>query len=154
MPNTDNWRALREALEAGPTDGPWVAAGPSFGKPLPVYCDEVVTDRDDDEDDGDSICRAPTGFERESTVDMTYIAAANPATIRALLAELDRLREALHDERALDAAVAAERERWRELVEQLIACHDEPSCPAVALAREWLGRPNAAITGAGTASGA
>lgn len=42
----------------------------------------------------------------------------------------------------VDAAVAAERERWREIVEQLIACHDEPTCPAVALAREWLQRPN------------
>lgn len=26
----------------------------------------------------------------------------------------------------------------RELIEQLAACHDEPDCPAVALAREWL----------------
>ncbi len=27
---------------------------------------------------------------------------------------------------------------WREIVEQLIACHDEPTCPAVAVAKEWL----------------
>lgn len=47
----------------------------------------------------------------------------------------------------VDAAVAAERERWREIVEQLIACHDEPTCPAVALAREWLQRPNAEVSG-------
>jgi hypothetical protein len=46
------------------------------------------------------------------------------------------------------AAVAAERERWRGIVEQLIACHDEPTCPAVALAREWLEGPNYELTGA------
>lgn len=50
------------------------------------------------------------------------------ATPRELWAEIERLR----------AEVAAERERLRELVEQLCACHDEPTCPAVTLAREWL----------------
>ena len=41
--------------------------------------------------------------------------------------------------RAIVAAeVAEEREWWREIAEQLIACHDEPTCPAVRLARERL----------------
>ncbi len=35
-------------------------------------------------------------------------------------------------------AVAAERERWHELVRQLVACHDEPTCPAVDLAMNML----------------
>lgn len=37
-----------------------------------------------------------------------------------------------------NAAVLAERGWWREIAEQLIACHDEPTCPAVCLARERL----------------
>lgn len=47
--------------------------------------------------------------------------------------------------------VAAERERWRELVGQLVACHEEPTCPAVEWAKDMLaGRegPNAVLTGA------
>ena len=148
MPTIDNWRALREALEAmckivSMHDGSWTSRVGDVNE-WGTLCYEIDCD-----DKG--ISEIATAYGPTTSA---YIAAANPATIRALLAELDRLREALHDERALDAAVAAERERWRELVEQLIACHDEPSCPAVALAREWLGRPNAAITGAGTASGA
>lgn len=50
----------------------------------------------------------------------------------------------LYDIAALEASVTAERERWREIVEQLCACHDEPECPAVRLAREWLQGPNIA----------
>lgn len=43
------------------------------------------------------------------------------------------------DMRAYGKAVRAEeREWWREIAEQLIACHDEPTCPAVRLARERL----------------
>ena len=37
-----------------------------------------------------------------------------------------------------DAVRAEEREWWREIAEQLIACHDEPTCPAVRLAQERL----------------
>ena len=37
-----------------------------------------------------------------------------------------------------EACAAAEREWWREMAEQLIACHDEPTCPAVTLVREQL----------------
>lgn len=35
---------------------------------------------------------------------------------------------------------------WREIAEQLCACHDEPTCPAVAVAREWLADPKAIDT--------
>lgn len=44
----------------------------------------------------------------------------------------------IYNQAALDAAVAAERSEWAEIVTQLIACHDEPDCPAVALARAKL----------------
>jgi len=37
-----------------------------------------------------------------------------------------------------EACAAAEREWWREMAEQLIACHEEPTCPAVTLVRERL----------------
>lgn len=32
----------------------------------------------------------------------------------------------------------AENAKAREIIDQLCACHDEPECPAVAVAREWL----------------
>lgn len=40
--------------------------------------------------------------------------------------------------RVIALAEAAERERWREIVNQLIACHEEPTCPAIAVARDML----------------
>ena len=41
--------------------------------------------------------------------------------------------------RAYGEAMRAEEQNWwREIAEQLIACHDEPTCPAVTLARERL----------------
>lgn len=49
-----------------------------------------------------------------------------------LLAEIDRLKAQVAD--------------WREIAEQLCACHDEPTCPAVAVAREWLADPEAIDT--------
>ncbi len=51
----------------------------------------------------------------------------------------DQLRARDAQWRAIVAAeMAKEREWWREIAEQLIACHDEPTCPAVRLARERL----------------
>lgn len=91
-----NHKALRDALAAdGLTDGPWISAGPSFGGGFPVYCNEVVVDCDGDEDDTYTICVAPLGLDDQVTPDMDYIAAANPATIRPLLDELDASRAAL-----------------------------------------------------------
>ena len=47
--------AIREALAAGPTPGPWIGAGPSHGKPLPEYLNSVVYDGEDgDESDATS----------------------------------------------------------------------------------------------------
>lgn len=79
--NTTELKKLAEAA----TPGPWIAAGPSFGGEFPVYCEEVVVDREHEDDDGYGICQAPTGLEKESTHDMSYIAAANPAAILKLL---------------------------------------------------------------------
>lgn len=89
-----NTAELKKLAEAA-TPGPWIAAGPSFGGDFPVYCEEVVVDREHDDDDGYGICQAPTGLEKESTHDMSYIAAANPAAILKLLAINAELVEAL-----------------------------------------------------------
>ena len=100
--NTTELKKLAEAA----TPGPWIAAGPSFGGEFPVYCEEVLVDREHDDDDGYGygICQAPTGLEKESTHDMTYIAAANPSAILELLAINAKLVEALKAaKKALDA---------------------------------------------------
>lgn len=84
------YQALIDALEAdGLTDCPWEACGPSFGSPRPIYLNEVIASSDDEDDSGPlkTVCRAPLGSKDECTDDMAYIAAANPSTIRALLAD-------------------------------------------------------------------
>ena len=83
-----NTEELKELAQAA-TPGPWVAGGPSFGAPLPVYCDEVVTESGGD--NPDSVCRAPFSTNETSTADMLYIAAANPAAILALIQQRDEL---------------------------------------------------------------
>lgn len=100
------WDELEKAAKAA-TPGPWIAAGPSFGGEFPVYCEEVLVDREHDDDGGYGICQAPTGLEKESTHDMSYIAAANPAAILELLSELHRLSAELDE-------VRADRDSWAQ----------------------------------------
>lgn len=84
---------LRRLAQAA-TPGPWSGCGPSFGESLPKYLNEVVVDREGDEDDGYSICNAPIGMDEEHSADMAFIAAANPAAVSELL---DRLEAAESD---------------------------------------------------------
>lgn len=77
---------LRKLAEAA-TQGPWIAAGPSYGESLPVLLNCVVVEEDDG--DTDDVCRDVLTSE-----DALYIAAANPAAILALL---DRLEKAEKD---------------------------------------------------------
>ena len=79
---------LRRLAQAA-TPGPWIGCGPSFGESLPKYLNEVVVDREGDEDDGYSICNAPIGLDEELSADMAFIAAANPATVIELLDRLE-----------------------------------------------------------------
>ena len=84
-------KAIRAAAEAA-TPGPWYAAGPSFGAPLPKYINCVIVENEDG--DADDICIAPLGCAAISTNDLTFIATANPAAILELL---DRLEAAEKD---------------------------------------------------------
>jgi Ead/Ea22-like protein len=77
---------LRQLAEAA-TPGPWIEAGPSFGAPLPVRLDSVVTDFED-EDENVTVCDDVVDPD-----DCAYIAAANPAAILALLDDLDQTNE-------------------------------------------------------------
>ena len=61
----NNFDTLRAALAAGPTAGPWVACGPSYGDPLPRWLDCVV--QPDDEDGGITIARADVEANRPKT---------------------------------------------------------------------------------------
>jgi hypothetical protein len=85
---------LKKLAEAA-TQGPWVAAGPSFGSDKPQYLEEVLVDREGDEDDTYTVCQAPAGLQYESSHDMAFIAAAHPAAVLAMIAEIDRLKAEL-----------------------------------------------------------
>lgn len=78
---------IREALEAGPTPGPWLYRGKSnsFHKPPPegtqyVYGDFILTVGSDYDDE-----------KPETQANIDYIAACSPDSLRALLAERDEL---------------------------------------------------------------
>lgn len=87
---TDHEKRIREALEAGPTEGPFqvVRGG--------TYCWDIKTT--------DSYDVATThGYVRnqvDSLPTAEFIAACNPAAIRALLADLDAARAALSEAKA------------------------------------------------------
>lgn len=83
-------KELRKAAEEA-TPGPWIGCGPSFGDYMPAYLNEVVVDRQGEEDDCYEVCRSPAGLDKESSCDMAYIAAANPATILQLLDYVESL---------------------------------------------------------------
>lgn len=91
--------------------GPWIEAGPSFGRPLPEYLDSVV------QDCGDGDCSIAICRDTE-TSDASYIAACNPAAmaevlahITALEAENKRLRSESEERLQNAVALVAEVER-------------------------------------------
>lgn len=78
---TDKYADLRAALDAAPTPGPW-------RQYQTLVCAETIAI----ESGGDEIVLEPTrGI---LLTDAQYIAAADPETIRALLADYDCLRKA------------------------------------------------------------
>jgi hypothetical protein len=65
--------------------------------------------------------------------DVSYL-TVNATDLKAVL-DATRL---LAESQAHNAKLEAQVERLREALEQLIACHDEPSCPALDVARAAL----------------
>lgn len=96
---TDRYQGLRDALAAGPTKGKWRAD--TEGKPDSDMNHGVIAEINDlwiaamyrsgTTTDGDD--KTPEA-EAEAAANARYVAAADPGTIAALLAELDALREA------------------------------------------------------------
>ena len=71
------------------TPGPWIGAGPSYVDPLPKYINEIVADREDD-DECKTICYMPVIDEDDET-------EANARLIAAAPELYDALRELLTD---------------------------------------------------------
>ena len=105
---------LRQLAEAA-TPGPWIEAGPSFGAPLPVRLDSVVTDFEDG-DENFTICD-----DVSESDNCAYIAAANPTAILALLDTIDAQRKLL--ERA--EAVLVNSAYWKSDLSRDISVHLE-----------------------------
>ena len=82
---TDRYEKIRKALAMGPTPGPWIVTHELR------ECDETVCDLVN----GTWIVTAPGVKLAHWEYDAVHIAACDPDTIRALLAERDALREAL-----------------------------------------------------------
>jgi len=108
---TDNYAQLRAALDAGPTPGPWAANSDGevwATKPMRFNLTSAGIPMVAE------VCRhddAEGGFPWKENARL--IAAAHPDTIRVLLAERDRLREAL---------------RWAAGTLQSACCLSGPIC--------------------------
>jgi len=108
MNTTDRYAKIREALEMRPTPGPWTydRRGDRKTEELPkittvAYCCDYVIGLPSRYPGGD-YRYDPSG---SPEADTAFIAACDPDTIRALLAERD--------------ALAAENERLRKALEQI-----------------------------------
>lgn len=106
MTDTQEIARIRAALAAEPTPGPWIGAGPSFGKPMPAYLDCVVQEFEHD-DSSATICNCT------ETDDANYITACNPTAMIAVLAhidvqaaEIERLRKALRYQDDRDSTIS------------------------------------------------
>jgi len=76
-------KTIREALEAGPTEGPWVADDNEGFSPWSIWSRMSPTGHGEA---GPKIAQIQLANDE---ADATFIAACNPAAIRALLADLD-----------------------------------------------------------------
>lgn len=82
---TNKYEALRNALSAGPTPGPW-----SWNTR------NEIGPRIESDDQSDGMMDAVAYIDSQNAEpNRAYIAAANPATVSALLDEIDRLRAEL-----------------------------------------------------------
>ena len=106
-----------ERLAEAATQGPWIACGPSFGAALPKYLNEVVVDDPDSEEDGIEICQPPTGLDKESSRDMEFIGAANPAVVLELVRRLREAEEAATLFHAVQHACGELPEGWNIIID-------------------------------------
>ncbi|MBC2768593.1 hypothetical protein [Pusillimonas minor] len=84
---TDQYKALRDALAAGPLEGPWAFAPytkSSFGLGTRGDCATYLVK-----------CQYGDTRDEKCIADVRYIAAANPETVAKLLAERDALAESI-----------------------------------------------------------
>lgn len=85
---TDHEKRIREALDAGPTEGPWASevddTNPNELNIISNNRPYVAT-----------AWPADASNDREQEANAAFIAACNPSAIRALLADLDAMRGAL-----------------------------------------------------------
>ena len=123
MPTIDNWRALRDALEAGPTEGPWAQCASDvfmFGRkegngtePIGFVYGPSFAERSE--------------YGRRTIATARYIAAAHPAAIRSLLDERDRIEanaERLAAEQAVMRQWIAEALPWIQGQQSLYPNHE------------------------------
>ena len=110
-------KELRRLVQAA-TPGPWIAAGPSFGESLPKYLNEVVVDREGDEDDCYSICGASIGLDKEGSDDMAFIAAVNPSAISELLDRLEAAEKSDAESLAMYRKARDERDAYKTAFEE------------------------------------
>ena len=66
------------------TPGPWIAAGPSFGDPLPRYTTEIVTEREDEDGAATSICELPFHHHDDENEANARLIAAAPELLELL----------------------------------------------------------------------
>lgn len=100
---TDDERIIREALQAGPTPGPWGYETASMGPLDSMLVVEHFVRRDgDDISIAANIVDPQSGSPSEANA--AYIAACSPDRIERVLAELERLRAELETERIRLAA--------------------------------------------------
>lgn len=123
---TDKYQRIREALEAGPTPGPWRWEKDRFNDGFSgLYSGDepvIVPQCRNDGDDGAAWFGVDEYYYGETALreaDSTLIAACDPDTIRELLEERDMLTRELSTERALSfrdqvSALEAECERLKK----------------------------------------
>ena len=91
-------KAIREALEAGPTEGPWVHNKQGYPKSDVRAAGDGGRNIANTWGTAASQAKTPEAYKARTDQDRlnaAYIAACNPSAIRSLLADLDEARSAL-----------------------------------------------------------
>jgi hypothetical protein len=79
-----------KALALAATPGPWMR----------LFGERTLYDRMEDGCRGNAIVRADLAYSKQDADNLDFIAAANPATVLELIAEVEKLRAAIEKEKA------------------------------------------------------